>query len=182
MSLDFQHWNTNGKIVSIPTATPTALELAIKQAAVKFEGPENCSALGGNAGERCMWSVQQVLMNGGAGQLGNGSYNIDSAIQSALNANPPQVTIEPPSCVAQPGDLVDWWGGGGSTTWSSCEANAGCSEHVGICLNVGCTSAIANSTQNSSGNTCSFTDNGSAANPQGQGSAFTNSQIIHVNY
>jgi hypothetical protein len=163
-----------------PTATPTAFELAIKRAAVNFEGLHNCPV---TPSEGCMWSVDQVLNNGGGSTIGGGTYNIDTDIAAALAKSPPQITIEPASYKAQPGDLVDWWGGDGQTTFGGCRTDQSCGEHIGVCLNAGCSSAIANSSSASiAAGECGFTDSGSAANPQGQSPSFTSSTIIHVNY
>lgn len=158
-----------------------SLGCRIAAAAAAFVGPHNCgSAIGDSPGEGCMWSVDQVLTQAGAGQLGNGSYYIPTAVGSAGN----QITVEPAGYVAQQGDLVDWWGGDQQTTFAGCESDQNCGEHIGVCLSLtACTVAIANSTSASiASGECQFIDYGSAASPQAQSSSFTNATIIHVNY
>ncbi len=165
---------------------PTPLSASIASKAKGFEGlhPGCSSALNGDYGNGCMWSVDQVMIAAGAGTIGNGSDYIDSALRSALNAG--QITLKssyPTTPIANAtGDIVDWWGGDGQTTWSGCEADNNCHEHVGICLNSDCSDAIANSTTDSEKyQECDFADSGSAEDPQAQDAAMSHAQIIQVN-
>ena len=172
----------------MPTSNPGAvsgcpgsdLSAAIAAAAAAFAANpiHDCAgALNGDIANGCMWSVQQILEAAGAGMLGNGSNAIDSAMQGGLSSG--QASLVSTSA-AKPGDLVVWYGP--SSSFGSCEANPSCQEHIGVCLNAGCTQAVANSTYTSKRiHECSFTDFGSALNPQGQNPAFTGSQIIQVN-
>jgi hypothetical protein len=126
-----------------------------------------------------MWSVNQVLQNAGATPLGGyNNQGVVPGVDSGLSSGELQSV---PSSSAQPGDVVVWWGGGGASSFSACQANESCNEHIGICLNVGCTNAIANSSSSSTANECSFSDYGSALNPQGQGSNFVGAQVFQLN-
>jgi hypothetical protein len=166
----------------------STLGQTIATAASNFYGPQNCGASLADSGNGCMWSVDQVLSAAGAGALGNGSYYVPTAINTAVASG--QATLgssyPPPAGTtfsAQAGDLVVWWGGDGQTTFAGCQADQACGEHIGVCLNNGCTSALANSTSASiATGECQFTDYGSATNPQYQSAAYGNAQIVHVNY
>lgn len=118
--------------ISIATTTPGGvLSQRIAQAANAMRGMSTAAGPS-NGALACAWAVNRVLA-----QAGIASINGDSVVsmRSVLNGGRGQAVAQ---SQARAGDLVLVTGA--STSGGSSNAN-----HVGICLNDGCTSVISNS-------------------------------------
>jgi cell wall-associated NlpC family hydrolase len=114
----------------VPTSSEAA---AIYAAAERFIGT-NTSALFGAAGgwgtEACMFSVNQILQNALGKTLAGDTGYVPNGVAALQAGGGVQIS----QSEAQPGDIAVADGEG----------------HIGICLNVGCTQVISNSSSNGS--------------------------------
>jgi len=134
---------TKGSSGTTPTTPPTsttpaqsdiAIAAKVCAAAKAFEGePTTACQCGGNA---CAWAVDQVLGNAGLKKIGTKQVvTMESALKSSRGRN-----IGQSSAVC--GDIVVITG---TRTKSGGSAN-----HIGVCLNTGCSSVISNSSSKKS--------------------------------
>jgi hypothetical protein len=110
-----------------PSASSSAEANSIANAAAAYKGTSTANGPGGGT-VSCAWAVNNVLANAGIAPLDADSVQ---SMENALTSG--RGTLVDPS-QAQPGDIVIQAGDG----------------HVGICINVGCTQVLSNSSSHAS--------------------------------
>ena len=110
-----------------PGVGGTGAENSISASAISYRGTSTAGGPG-NGTVACAWAVNNVLTQAGIAPLDS------SSVQSMENALTSGRGTQVDSASAQPGDIVIQAGDG----------------HVGICMNVGCTQVLSNSSSHAS--------------------------------